>query len=147
MQIGQLLILADIRMVIDPQPAIRMNRGDKSIFRIPEHRLTKKVLDRRKVVRRYLDYKTTLKKLSLEHKYELTEELSVVFVMPMPKSWSRKKRIEMNGKPHQQKPDLDNLLKAFKDAMIDEDSFVHSYQRVSKIWGEQGQILIFKTQI
>lgn len=36
----------------------------------------------------------------------------LTFVIPMPKSWSKKKRIEMNGKPHQQRPDVDNLIKA-----------------------------------
>lgn len=33
----------------------------------------------------------------------------ITFVLPMPKSWSKKKRAAMDGQPHQQKPDLDNL--------------------------------------
>ena len=35
-----------------------------------------------------------------------------VFEMPMPKSWSKKKRAAMDGKPHQSVPDADNLVKA-----------------------------------
>ena len=36
----------------------------------------------------------------------------VTFILPMPASWSKKKRAELNGKPHQAKPDFDNMMKA-----------------------------------
>lgn len=65
----------------------------------------------------------------------------VIFVLPMPKSWSRKKRLEMAGEPHQQKPDKDNLEKGFLDALFDDDSHVWD-GRVSKIWGDVGQIIV-----
>lgn len=65
----------------------------------------------------------------------------VVFVLPMPASWSKKKKAEMDGKPHQQKPDLDNLIKALGDALHDDDSGLWDY-RASKIWGYEGQIRI-----
>ncbi|MBG3071635.1 RusA family crossover junction endodeoxyribonuclease, partial [Proteus mirabilis] len=48
---------------------------------------------------------------------------------------------EMNGKPHQQKPDKDNLEKALLDAIFDDDSRVWD-GRVTKVWGERGQIII-----
>ena len=64
-----------------------------------------------------------------------------IFVLPMPASWSKKKRIEMNGKPHQQSPDKDNLEKALLDAIFDEDCRVWD-GRVTKVWGESGQIII-----
>jgi Holliday junction resolvase RusA-like endonuclease len=60
----------------------------------------------------------------------------------MPKSWSKKKRNELNGKPHTQRPDLDNLIKAFKDALCEDDSHVHTYYNMRKIWGEDGKIII-----
>jgi len=60
----------------------------------------------------------------------------------MPQSWSKKKRAEMRGKPHQQRPDLDNLIKAFKDALCEDDSHVHTYFEMKKIWGDVGQILV-----
>lgn len=63
----------------------------------------------------------------------------LTFVIPMPKSWSKKKRIEMNGKPHQQRPDVDNLIKAVMDAIFDEDCRVWNIS-ASKLWGEQGKI-------
>jgi len=42
--------------------------------------------------------------------------LDIVFYMPIPKSISLKNKKELIGKPHIKKPDLDNLLKAFKDS-------------------------------
>jgi Holliday junction resolvase RusA-like endonuclease len=46
----------------------------------------------------------------------------VTFWMPMPKSWSKKKRYAMAGSWHTGKPDLDNLLKALMDALNKSDS-------------------------
>lgn len=65
----------------------------------------------------------------------------VIFVLPMPKSWSKKKRIEMAGAPHRQKPDKDNLEKALLDALFEDDSHVWD-GRVSKLWGDAGQIIV-----
>jgi Holliday junction resolvase RusA-like endonuclease len=62
----------------------------------------------------------------------------------MPKSWSNKKKKEMDGQPHRVKPDLDNIVKAFKDSLCEDDSFIHTYQNVRKIWGEKGCILIHR---
>lgn len=65
----------------------------------------------------------------------------ITFVMPMTKGWSNKKKAEMNGKPHQMKPDWDNLAKALFDAIYEDDAHIHDV-RVSKIWGEKGEIWI-----
>lgn len=65
----------------------------------------------------------------------------ITFVIPMPESWSKKKRAELIGRPHQQKPDVDNLHKALMDAVFDDDSAVWD-ARITKIWGEKGQIHI-----
>ncbi len=63
---------------------------------------------------------------------------TVRFVLPMPKSWSKKKAASLNGAPHRQKPDLDNLLKALWD-VLREDSHIASVT-ASKVWGEAGAI-------
>ena len=68
--------------------------------------------------------------------------LSLKFVIEMPKSWSKKKKAEMDGKPHQSKPDLDNLIKAFKDALLKDDSKVWRYGRMMKVWGKRGLIIV-----
>lgn len=65
----------------------------------------------------------------------------VIFVLPMPPSWSKKKRALMDGEPHQQKPDKDNLEKALLDALFGEDSHIWD-GRVTKIWGETGKMII-----
>ncbi|MBO4148369.1 RusA family crossover junction endodeoxyribonuclease [Enterobacter ludwigii] len=65
----------------------------------------------------------------------------ITFVLPMPPSWSKKKREAMDGQPHQQKPDLDNLKKSLLDALFEDDSHIWG-TRTSKIWGETGMIII-----
>lgn len=65
----------------------------------------------------------------------------VIFHVGMPKSWSKKKKREMLGQPHQQRPDWDNFSKALQDAVMKEDSVVWNIQ-VTKLWAEQGYIEI-----
>jgi len=76
------------------------------------------------------------------HRVQVPEsQAHIIFVLPMPKSWSKKKRAEMAGKPHQAKPDKDNLEKALLDAVFEEDSQIWD-NRVSKFWGDEGAIII-----
>ena len=63
----------------------------------------------------------------------------VLFVFPMPTSWSKAKRATMRWQPHQQRPDVDNLMKALCDALFEDDSVVYDW-RITKIWGEVGAI-------
>lgn len=65
----------------------------------------------------------------------------LIFMLPMPKSWPKMKRRMLDGQPHQAKPDKDNLEKALLDAVYEEDSHVWD-GRVSKIWAEQGGIIV-----
>jgi Holliday junction resolvase RusA-like endonuclease len=65
----------------------------------------------------------------------------VVFVLPMPGSWSAKKKRLMNLQPHIVKPDKDNLEKAFLDALFPDDSHVWD-GRASKLWGQKGEIWV-----
>ncbi|MEN0629463.1 RusA family crossover junction endodeoxyribonuclease [Phytobacter ursingii] len=65
----------------------------------------------------------------------------VTFVLPMPASWSKKKRQQHNSQPHQAKPDCDNMLKALMDALYEDDAHIWDC-RITKVWGEIGQIII-----
>lgn len=65
----------------------------------------------------------------------------VTFVLPMPASWSKKKRQQHYGQPHQAKPDCDNMLKALMDALYEDDAHIWDC-RITKVWGEIGQIII-----
>ena len=65
----------------------------------------------------------------------------IIFVLAMPVGWSKKKKKACYGKPHQQRPDKDNLEKGLLDALFEEDSRVWD-GRTSKIWGYTGSIII-----
>lgn len=71
--------------------------------------------------------------------YDLPGELHVTFFLPMPPSWSAKKRAAMLGAPHTQKPDVDNLCKALMDAFKTDDSHVYALH-AEKYWSEGGSI-------
>lgn len=60
--------------------------------------------------------------------------LHLIFEMPIPMSWSQKKKREFSGKPHRGRPDLDNLIKYVGDALNEvlwkDDALI--YQIVAK---------------
>ena len=106
---------------------------------VPKPRMTQR--DRwakRPAVMRYRQYCDTIRELGA-HVPE--EGAHIQFYLPMPKSWSKKKRALMQGEPHQQKPDIDNLVKALLDALYEDDSGVWDI-RASKRWAENGAIII-----
>ena len=65
----------------------------------------------------------------------------VIFVLPMPHSWTRKQKAANIGQFHRQTPDLSNLVKALEDALYKDDSAIAD-MRASKIWGNNGAILV-----
>lgn len=76
------------------------------------------------------------------HNVQLPESgFHVTFIIPMPPSWSRKKRQQFDGQPHQSKPDMDNLMKALMDAIYDDDAHIWD-GRITKRWGDTGKIII-----
>lgn len=98
---------------------------------------------KRKCVVNYWNYKDNLVIEAKKAGYELGDVFDgVTFILPMAKSWSKKKKAEMDGQPHQQKPDLDNLCKAMWDCLSAEDSNIHTIHNVRKVWGHKGQIQI-----
>ncbi|MCK4901406.1 MAG: RusA family crossover junction endodeoxyribonuclease [Anaerolineales bacterium] len=110
-----------------------------SITPIPKPRMTRS--DKWKKRPDVLRYRAFADEVRLKG-VELPESgYHVTFVLPMPPSWSKKKRLAMSGQPHQQKPDKDNLEKALLDALFQDDSHIWD-GRVTKIWGEQGEIIV-----
>lgn len=69
--------------------------------------------------------------------------VELVFYISLPKSLSKKKRSEMIGKPHLQKPDLDNLIKNVLDrcngVLWSDDDCVCEI-KAKKVWAEKGKI-------
>lgn len=101
--------------------------------------------------KRYYAYANTLRAIADHVGVTLSRSLSVTFVLPMPKSWSKSKRQAMNGQAHEVRPDLKNLVAALEDILYNrgerDDSEIHTYRDVRKVWGEQGAITIHDEQI
>jgi Holliday junction resolvase RusA-like endonuclease len=97
-----------------------------------------------KYVKRYFAYKDEMKRQAKKLDYVVGESLSMLFFIPMPKSWSKKKKDLHRNKKHQQKPDLDNLIKAWKDIHCEDDSYVWEYGKMRKIWSDEGKIIVFE---
>lgn len=89
----------------------------------------------RPAVMKYRDYKDKLR----ESGVVATETMWLVFAIPMPQSWSLKKKAAHMSQPHRQKPDIDNLVKGFLDALLVEDEAVWEVHAM-KIWGYEGGI-------
>ena len=95
---------------------------------------------KRQIVKDYFAFRDTVKQeikrlLALQNNNDKKswEELDIGFFIPMPKSWSKKKKLSMTGTPHKQRPDLDNYIKGLLDALLEEACKVW---RISarKIW-------------
>lgn len=112
--------------LITPIPKPRMTRRDKWLN------------PPRPAVKRYWDFCTQCK---LEKVILPCFGADVIFILPMPKSWSKKKKIRYDGKPHMRTPDLDNLLKALGDAIYQDDSGIYDVH-ITKLWGTKGGIVV-----
>lgn len=96
----------------------------------------------RRVIARWWDYKNAVQILAAAQNVVIGGELSVNFLIEMPKSWSKKKKLEMFLKPHTQRPDLDNLIKGFQDCLLPEDSHIWRIKDTIKVWAYKGYIEI-----
>ena len=115
---------------------------------VPKPRMTQR--DRwkeRPVVVNYRNFCDELRlklprQLRLPDLAERVQTIDIQFNIPMPeKSWSKKKRMEMDKQPHQQKPDIDNLLKAWMDALYRNDAVIWKVS-ASKMWSIKGSIVV-----
>lgn len=95
---------------------------------------------KRQVVESFFAFKKELQLLCNKNKIRIVDELSVTFQMPMPKSWNSKMKDSMRGKPHQSKPDCDNMVKAVLDSLVKEDQVVYKIQ-AEKYWADEGAII------
>ena len=117
---------------ITPNPKVRMTRRDTWG--------NQKV---RPAVAKWRAFRDRVQELGLK----VLEGDSVEFVVPMPGSWSAKKRAQMNGTMHRQKPDLDNLLGGLFDAaMPEEDKELAALGGLRKVWGTEGQIRLTRKE-
>ncbi len=123
-----------IVLEIEPCPAPRMTRSD-SWKGSPGCKIA-----RRPSVQRYFDYRDAIRAAAGEIK-EVPEGLDMLFRFTMPDSWSKKKKLAMDGKLHRQRPDIDNLVKACQDSLFDEDGAV-AIVSAKKVWGRHPLVRI-----
>lgn len=110
---------------ITPQTHVRATQNDSIFFRIPREKLRPAGLKRLLRLEKYNQYKIDLLAEAKRKHFELPPSgLSVTFYIPVPPSWSQKKKAAHHGLLHQSKPDIDNCTKAFLDSLVAEDKFI-----------------------
>lgn len=120
-----------IKIDIRPVPKPRQTQADR--------------WKKRPVVERYREYADNLRE-QMEGTVLPDSGIVLIFNMPMAKSWKQSKRDHMNGMPHQQRPDIDNLIKGVLDALLEEDCVVWSIA-ASKFWAEEGSLEIILPEV
>jgi Holliday junction resolvase RusA-like endonuclease len=120
---------------IEPMGAVRMTGRGKYI---------------KKNALRYLAYKEQIQwevKKQFRRKELLAGpiEVKITFFMPMPKSWSNKKKSNSVGTYHTKKPDTDNLVKGIFDALnklVWQDDNLVAKVSAKKIYAENPRIKV-----
>jgi len=128
------------------EPFVATSRKKIYVFNtvpVAKPRMTRSdIWKRRPVVMKYRAFADELRYQANAQKYKLKAPVDVTFVIPFPKTYSMKKKIKMEGQPHIiEKFDIDNLIKAFCDALTDKDGHIWSI-RAEKIWGHTGKIIV-----
>jgi Holliday junction resolvase RusA-like endonuclease len=147
---GTCLEIKEERYVIDysrafylfdviPVGAVRMTKRD-TIFLDPNHIDPNK--RQRPAVTMYFNFKNTLVAQAKKMGFTLGQTLDAVYLIPMPDSWSGKRKAEMVGMPCKSVPDTDNITKAILDALRENDSDIW-WEKAEKRWSYRGSILIF----
>jgi Holliday junction resolvase RusA-like endonuclease len=96
---------------------------------------------KRKCVVDYWAFKDEINRQAKEQGFKLGEAYRVEFHMPIPKSRRTGKKKVVDGQPHKQKPDKDNMEKAINDCLLGEDSGVW-YNVSLKRWSDNPRIII-----
>ena len=123
---------------ITPRTWVRVTQRDKIFFRIPRDKLRPPGLKRLLRIESYNDYKLNLASEASKQHFILPEiGAGIIFFIPVPKSWSNKKKKQYHGTFHQSRPDLKNLLSAFEDSLMKEDKQIAFYSHLGKRWVNQ----------
>lgn len=124
-----------IVLSITPKTHVRTTQGDRVFFRIPRDKLRPSGLKRLLRIEAYNKYKVDLLAEAKSKGFVVPHQgLSIKFMLPVPPSWSKKKKKQYHMTLHTAKPDLDNLLKAFLDSLCVEDKYIAHYGELAKYW-------------
>jgi len=119
---------------ITPQTHVRATQGDSIFFRIPREKLRPAGLSRLLRLEKYNKYKVNLLAEAKAKQFILPPVgASITFFIPVPPSWSKKKKKLHHGRFHQSKPDIDNCIKAFFDSLMAEDKQIAHFE-AQKRW-------------
>lgn len=120
---------------VTPATHVRTTQNDKWFFRIPREKLREAGLKRLERIEKYNNYKIELLAEAKRKNFDFPPQgACITFYIPVPKSWSKKKKKQYHGKIHQSTPDLSNLLKAAEDALLLEDKYIGHYGELCKRW-------------
>lgn len=160
MKNGNMIPKKVTKLKIEPQTHVRSTKGDKWLFAVEESYLEEydkrkgllhpegkpgRNLNRLRQLEKYNAYKAEIRNIAGQQGFIMPHGyFAIWFLIPYPKSWRRKKVLEMAYKPHQNTPDCDNMIKAFLDGicprkkrgngeMGTDDRQVHCYAAF-KIW-------------
>jgi Holliday junction resolvase RusA-like endonuclease len=93
------------------------------------------LLKRKKYIERYNQYKEDLRNEASDKNFIIPDHnWSVVFFVPVPKSWTKKKKAQQHLKLHRPRPDIDNFLKALFDPLKTQDSSIAHLNGLEKRW-------------
>lgn len=126
--------LITIRLFITPKTWVVSHATDFLTRVIPDEDQGESLKKRKRRLLAYYQYKDELREEAARVGFTLpTDGAWVKFYLPVPKSWSKKKKSKMDFEPHQSRPDVSNLYKAFEDGLIDQDMKIYDV-RISKYW-------------
>lgn len=131
---------------VPPQPKTEAEPADRKLsvhsFVVPVEPMGKPRMTRsdswrkRPVVLRYREYCDTIREVAGEIP-ENVFSVAVISYLPMPASWSARKKEALRGTMMRQKPDCDNVLKGVMDALFEDDSSIAIATSV-KVWCDEG---------
>lgn len=129
-------------------PSESLPGSDKLIFKgdiVAKPRMTRSdKWKERPATSKYWAFKDLLNVAAKQQRFTLGDRVYIVAQIPVPKSWSEKKKKRMDGQPHQVRPDVDNLNKSIFDCLLREDSNVWEVH-IKKTWinSEEGILTIY----
>lgn len=124
-----------LEIPIRPFPAVRSNKNSWN-----------------KQTKDYHAKMNTLRTHLLPHRQEIIDHLiywdyTIQFQFAMAESWSKKRKEQTDGTPHDATPDIDNLCKAFFDTVFydpitkSKDDCKIWHISASKHWGKEDKIM------
>lgn len=123
-----------INLVIDADPIpLQRARAGKNRFYDPQY-----------VAKKNFAYEF-MSHVPLDRVINSPMSFDLIFVIKIPKSWSKKKKAKFLDQPHTQTPDVDNLIKFIFDSLNSrvfvDDSQIFKVEAM-KMWGEKGKTIM-----